>query len=129
MTDTKGGFLTAEDDPHNKALHAYDKDEKPAHMTLKEWEKDQLLRSLKRDKAGPFEPGLSVLKKGEQKACRECGNVEIDWKWEEELKCAVCNACKEKFPDKYSLLTKTEAREDYLLTDRKFFEMLPASWI
>lgn len=121
MTDTKGGFLTAEDDPHNKALHADDNSVgKPAHMTLKEWEREQLLKSLKRDKTGPFEPGLSVLEKEKQKKCRECGSLEIDWKWEEELKCAVCSACKEKFPDKYSLLTKTEAKEDYLLTDRKF---------
>jgi DNA-repair protein complementing XP-A cells len=52
--------------------------------------------------------------------CRECGILEIDWKWDEVFGISVCNACKDKFPDKYSLLTKTEAREDYLLTDRKF---------
>lgn len=129
MTDTKGGFLTAEDDPHNKALHSLKADEKPAHMTMKEWERHQLLRSLREQKAGPFEPGLSVLSKEAQlnKKCRECGSLEIDWKWEEVLHCSVCNACKEKFPEKYSLLTKTEAREDYLLTDPelKDEELLP----
>ena len=127
MTDTKGGFLTVEDDPHNKALHAPNENEKPAHMTLKEWERHQLLRSLRDQKAGPFEPGLSVLKKGESKVCRECGSLEIDWKWEDIFGCAVCNACKEKLPDKYTLLTKTEAREDYLLTDPelKDDELLP----
>ncbi|EEH18925.1 DNA repair protein [Paracoccidioides brasiliensis Pb03] len=126
MTDTKGGFLTVEDDPHNKALQTGEKDEKPAHMTLKEWERHQLLQSLRREKAGPFEPGLSVLDK-EQKSCRECGSKEIDWKWEEILKCAVCNSCKEKFPEKYSLLTKTEAKEDYLLTGSELNdeELLP----
>lgn len=127
MTDTKGGFLTVEDDPHNKALHAPNAEEKPAHMTLKEWERHQLLRSLRDQKAGPFEPGLSVLKKEENKVCRECGSMEIDWKWEEIFGCAVCNACKEKVPEKYSLLTKTEAKEDYLLTDPelKDEELLP----
>lgn len=126
MIDTKGGFLTVEDDPHNKALHAPNADEKPTHMTLKEWERHQLLRSLRDQKAGPFEPGLSVLKK-ENKVCRECGSLEIDWKWEDIFGCAVCNACKEKIPEKYSLLTKTEAREDYLLTDPelKDEELLP----
>lgn len=119
MTDTKGGFLTAEDDPYNKALHADDVDGKPAGMTLKEWERQQLLRSLRKDKAGPYEPGLSVLKQEKDKACRECGKLEIDWKWEETFGCAVCNACKESLPEKYSLLTKTEAREDYLLTERE----------
>ncbi|MCJ1307152.1 hypothetical protein MMC25_000798 [Agyrium rufum] len=127
MTDTKGGFMTVEDDPHNRALHAPNQDEKPAHMTLKEWERHQLLKTLREQKAGPFEPGLSVLKKEEHKTCQECGSLEVDWKWEEIFKCAVCNPCKDKFPEKYSLLTKTEAKEDYLLTDPelKDEELLP----
>lgn len=123
ITDTKGGFLTEEDDPHNRALHMGDgkKEQKPANMTQKEWERQQLLQSLRRERAGPFEPAISVLEdKSKQKTCRECGSLEIDWKWEEMLKCCVCNACKEKFPEKYSLLTKTEAKEDYLLTDREY---------
>lgn len=119
MIDTKGGFLTAEDDPHNKALHSGEQGEKPAGMTLKEWERQQLLKSLRNQKAGPFEPGLSVLNQEDIKKCRECGSLEIDWKWEEVFGCAVCSACKEKIPEKYSLLTKTEAKEDYLLTDRR----------
>jgi len=124
MTDTKGGFLTEEDDPHNRALHMGDgkREQKPANMTQKEWERQQLLQSLRRERAGPFEPAISVLEdKSKQKTCRECGNLEIDWKWEEMLKCCVCSSCKEKFPEKYSLLTKTEAKEDYLLTDRECF--------
>jgi DNA-repair protein complementing XP-A cells len=121
MTDTKGGFLTEEDDPFNKALHVKDgREEKPANMTQKEWERKQLLDALRRDRAGPFEPGISVLDdKSEQKRCRECGSLEIDWKWEAELKCSICHGCKDKFPERYSLLTKTEAKEDYLLTDRE----------
>ncbi|KAJ5618363.1 hypothetical protein N7528_007006 [Penicillium herquei] len=130
MTDTKGGFLTQEDDPFNKALHASTEKQpqKPANMTQKEWERQQLMDSLRRNRQGPFEPGLSVLDdKSKQKVCRECGSLEIDWKWEEELKCRICNACKEKYPEKYSLLTKTEAKEDYLLTDPELRdeELLP----
>lgn len=129
MTDTKGGFLTAEDDPHNKALHTKEDSEsggafgKPAAMTMREWERTQLLRSLRNQKAGPFEPGIANIKDETAKKCQECGILEIDWKWDEVFGISVCNACKDKFPDKYSLLTKTEAREDYLLTDRtsRFF--------
>ncbi|KAB8233358.1 XPA protein C-terminus-domain-containing protein [Aspergillus alliaceus] len=120
MTDTKGGFLTEEDDPFNKALHVKEgkEEQKPANMTQKEWERKQLLDSLRRNRTGPFEPALSVLDdKSKQKKCRECGSLEIDWKWEQDLRCCVCHACKEKHPEKYSLLTKTEAKEDYLLTD------------
>lgn len=127
MTDTKGGFLTAEDDPHNKALHAKDDEVvKPANMTMREWERQQLLRSLRNQKAGPFEPGIAGMKDETTKSCRECDILEIDWKWNECFGISICNACKDKFPDKYSLLTKTEAREDYLLTDRESQKNLPS---
>jgi DNA-repair protein complementing XP-A cells len=119
MTDTKGGFLSAEDDPWNKVLHAPKEGEKPAHMTLKEWERHQLLKGLRSRKEGPFEPGLGLGAKAQGKKCRECGSLEIDWQWDEVFGCAVCGKCKEKLPERYSLLTKTEAKDDYLLTDRE----------
>ncbi|KAK3396926.1 XPA protein C-terminus-domain-containing protein [Sordaria brevicollis] len=136
MTDTKGGFLSIEDDPFNKHLSAPTKpgqpeaEQKPAHMTAAEWERMQLIRNLQRNKAGPYEPGISVLaddKTREKKKCRECGSLEIDFVWEETFGCAVCGKCKERYPEKYSLLTKTEAKEDYLLTDPELKdpELLP----
>lgn len=138
MTDTKGGFLSAQDDPFNRALHVSqggkgDEPQKPAHMTLKEWERQRLLHKLREQRAGPFEPGLSALADKDdqgqdvQRKCRECGSLEIDWKWDEVFGCRICNGCKEKLPEKYSLLTKTEAREDYLLTDPELRdeELLP----
>lgn len=130
MTDTKGGFLSTEDDPWNKSMSVGGPDQrgrpegeqKPSHMTAAEWERLQLIKNLQRNKAGPFEPGISVLaEEKSKKRCRECGTVEIDFVWEEVFQCAVCNSCKDKFPEKYSLLTKTECKDDYLLTDRKFF--------
>lgn len=114
--------MTAEDDPYNKALHSTKDGEKPAHMSLQEWERHQLLKKLRHQKQGPFEPGLNTFGgDGEQrKKCRECGSLEIDWAWEEVFGCAVCGKCKEEFPERYSLLTKTECRDDYLITDREF---------
>jgi DNA-repair protein complementing XP-A cells len=111
MTDTKGGFLTEEDDPHNKALYVRDgkKEQKPAHMTQKEWDRHQLMKSTRRDDI--------MVSGSKQSTCWECGSLEIDRKWEEAFGCCVCGSCKEKYPEKYSLLTKTEAKEDYLLTD------------
>lgn len=127
MTDSKGGFLTAEDDPHNKAMRHEEKDNKPTNITQKDWERQQLLKSLRNQRAGPFEPGISAIKDEETKKCRECGALEIDWKWSDIFDVAVCNTCKEKFPEKYSLLTKTEVRTDYLLTEDelKDEELLP----
>ncbi|KAL2195632.1 XPA protein C-terminus-domain-containing protein [Corynascus similis CBS 632.67] len=134
MTDTKGGFLSTEDDPWNKSMStgapsdSSGAEQKPAHMTAAEWERMQLIRKLQRNKSGPFEPSLSVLADEKtKKRCRECRTVEIDFVWEEVFGCAVCNMCKEKYPEKYSLLTKTECKEDYLLTDPelKDAELLP----
>ena len=109
--------MTADDDPHNKAMRTEEKDSKPTNITQKEWERQQLLKSLRNQRAGPFEPGISAIKDEATKKCRECNALEIDWKWSDIFDIAVCNVCKEKIPEKYSLLTKTEAREDYLLTD------------
>lgn len=117
MTDTKGGFLAAEDDPFNKAMRTEEKDQKPAQVTQKDWERQQMLKSLRNQRAGPFEPGISAMQDENTKRCRECGLLEIDWKWLDVFNLAVCNGCKDKYPDKYSLLTKTEAKDDYLLTD------------
>lgn len=122
MTDTKGGFLSTDDDPHNYALGApkagTEDDGRPKHMSLQEWERLQTIRNLKRLKAGPFEPGLSVLEdEADRKKCRECKSLEIDFVWEEVFHITLCHRCKDKFPEKYSLLTKTECKQDYLLTD------------
>ncbi|KAH6613260.1 XPA protein C-terminus-domain-containing protein [Chaetomium tenue] len=135
MTDTKGGFLSTEDDPWNKSMSIGvsasgppGAEQKPAHMSAAEWERMKLLRKLQRNKSGPFEPSLSVLADEKtRKRCRECRTVEIDFVWEEVFGCAVCNTCKEKYPEKYSLLTKTECKEDYLLTEPelKDDELLP----
>jgi DNA-repair protein complementing XP-A cells len=129
MTDTKGGFLSSSDDPHNRVLHAKgaEVEERPAHMTLAEWERHQILKKLKAQRSGPFDPGISAFNASDGKKCRECGSLDIDWKWDEIFGCKVCGKCKEQYPDKYSLLTKTEAREDYLLTDPelKDEELLP----
>lgn len=124
MTDTKGGFLSTTDDPHNKTLNSNipreardgGGEQKPAHMTLAEWQRHQLLKKLRATKAGPFEPGISVLDEAKS-ACRECGSREVDFQWVGVFGVAICHACKERLPERYSLLTKTEARDDYLLTD------------
>ncbi|CBY01089.1 hypothetical protein IAQ61_011978 [Plenodomus lingam] len=156
MTDTKGGFLSTVDDPHNKAMWKGQpkEEQKPEGVTMVEWERERIRRKLRANRAGPYEPGISILNavNGKEEAededallleaaenaeieagtfkgkygdgkrdvkgkCRECASLEIDWKWQDIFHIGVCNTCKEKFPDKYSLLTKTEARDDYLLTD------------
>ena len=45
--------------------------------------------------------------------------MDIDQTFRKVFRCLVCNKCKNDKPEKYSLLTKTECKEDYLLTDGK----------
>lgn len=66
--------------------------------------------------------------------CKECQTIDIDHNFKKTFGCLVCNKCKNDFPEKYGLLTKTECKEarsnriwpqrssdeisqDYLLTD------------
>lgn len=57
------------------------------------------------------------LDPAENPQCFDCGSVELDFLYHKTFGTRVCFKCKEKFPEKYSLLTKTECKEDYLLTD------------
>ncbi|KAL9082018.1 MAG: hypothetical protein Q9159_006814, partial [Coniocarpon cinnabarinum] len=127
MADTKGGFLTQDDDPHNRVLHA--PDEKPAGMTQRDWEHKQLELKMRRAQTGPYEPNLGHLNSEQlrERGCQDCGSLEIDFLWADLLQTRVCQKCKDALPEKYSLLTKSEAREDYLLTEPelKDEELLP----
>ncbi|KAJ2132052.1 DNA repair protein rad14 [Coemansia sp. RSA 678] len=58
-----------------------------------------------------------ALELSAQDSCVECGSIDLDVTYFKVFRTQVCKACIEKIPDKYSLLTKTEAKEDYLLTD------------
>ncbi|KAK6501912.1 hypothetical protein TWF481_009731 [Arthrobotrys musiformis] len=122
MADTKGGFISVSDDPRS-LLAAAEAAGKPANMTLEDWDKQQLKKRLQKEKKGIFEPAIT---QGGKK-CFECESLELDWSLLEVFNCRVCGKCKDKLPDKYSLLTKTECREDYLLTDPELRdeELLP----
>jgi DNA-repair protein complementing XP-A cells len=128
MTDTKGGFMSTNDDPHS-VLAAENLGDKPPGMSLEEWATHQRRIKMLKEKKGAFEPPISALEESdEDKICWECSSREIDWKWKDVFRCRVCEKCKNEKPEKYSLLTKTEAREDYLLTDREFFASTTHVW-
>lgn len=110
--------MATPDDPYS-LLTAENLRDKPVNMSLEDWAKHQERVRLREQQKGAYEPSISVLDvPDEEKVCFECGSPEIDWQWKEVFRCRVCEACKKKFPDKYSLLTKTDAREDYMLTER-----------
>ncbi|KAJ2475628.1 DNA repair protein rad14 [Coemansia sp. RSA 2320] len=54
--------------------------------------------------------------------CCECGSIDLDVVYLKVFKAMVCKPCIDKIPDKYSLLTKTEAKEaNGELRDRELF--------
>lgn len=120
MSDTKGGFLADTDDP----FAGLDLSSKPANMSIEAWQRVLLKEKLAAEKKEAFRPGITLLdvkqndEDGEEVLrCFECESLEIDWQMWEGFKSRVCKVCREKLPEKYSLLTKTECKEDYLLTD------------
>ncbi|KAI8143727.1 XPA protein C-terminus-domain-containing protein [Fennellomyces sp. T-0311] len=114
MVDSKGGFL------------------------VEESKEDQLVQARKEQatKLSPFirshaqfTPCFVAISAdpSENPKCRDCQSMDVDPIFYQVFKISVCPACKEKYPERYSLITKTEAKEDYLLTDPELrdTELLP----
>ncbi|KAL7420842.1 DNA repair protein rad14 [Cryptotrichosporon argae] len=100
LHNSRGGFLTEEDLEGDRIKSVV-----------------ELARQKERE--------VRMMKEGEEPAilqdssprCSECNSLEIDSQFFKVFDVRVCKKCKEKAPEKYSLLTKTECKEDYLLTD------------
>ncbi|KAJ2704815.1 DNA repair protein rad14 [Coemansia sp. IMI 203386] len=90
MRDTKGGFL----------------EEEPKHDSPQKKRRVIDINDI------PYDPDPE-----ECPMCTECGSLDLDMIYLKVFKVYVCKSCTETVPDKYSLLTKTEAKDDYLLTD------------
>ncbi|CAI4896130.1 AFH_G0042860.mRNA.1.CDS.1 [Saccharomyces cerevisiae] len=80
--------------------------------TLQDWKKEQLERKMLYENAPPPEHISKAPK------CIECHiNIEMDPVLHDVFKLQVCKQCSKEHPEKYALLTKTECKEDYFLTD------------
>lgn len=118
MNDTFGGFVS------NKKL---DKNGKPIEMSLNDWKNQQLekknnaVRIDDEDESEEYE--LPPMDVHDADKCHECKSLNLDKKMQEVFGCQVCKACKEKYPEKYSLLTKTECKEDYFLTEPELADL------
>ncbi|KAI8812337.1 XPA protein C-terminus-domain-containing protein [Cladochytrium replicatum] len=107
MQDSRGGFIYEEFD-----------------------EEELKRRKVEEEKKKNAESVEGVVDFTKQYKCRECSALDVDLSYIKHYDVCVCRACKDLYPDKYSLLTKTECREDYLLTESELRdqERLP-HWI
>ncbi|SCU80278.1 LADA_0B06150g1_1 [Lachancea dasiensis] len=105
MRNSNGGFINFDEDEGGGS-------ENRKNQSLEEWQRaQQERRALYEDAQPPEHPSLAPK-------CVECHiNTELDPLLHDVFKLQVCKACAKSLPEKYSLLTKTECKEDYFLTD------------
>lgn len=106
MKDNKGGFIST--DPHNGAPPG------EGEKTFDQWQREQRIHRDLQPLSHPAAPPVDLENAVK---CYECNTIEIDQQMWDVFKCRVCRRCSKKKPEKYALLTKTECKEDYYLTE------------
>ncbi|KAJ3718329.1 HotDog domain-containing protein [Lentinula raphanica] len=101
MVNSKGGFLMTDDTEIDEATRRKEM-ERERQRTMQNAEPPILLEQDKNPK------------------CQECQTIDIDHTYKKVFGCLVCKRCTKEKPERYSLLTKTECKEDYLLTDHSY---------
>jgi DNA-repair protein complementing XP-A cells len=115
MVNTKGGFLIDEDGVGKEVDEEVRRREKLR-------EKERIEKNAEPCECSPSPRHLALelelisetvrmLDPALNPKCRECGTVDIDHVYNRTFRCLVCNTCKNTYPEKYSLLTKTECKE------------------
>ncbi|KAG0274388.1 hypothetical protein BGZ95_009849 [Linnemannia exigua] len=100
MKDTRAGFIQEiKDDDKNRDFE------------------DENSKKRKRESA-VAQPDPSIfLGADDNYECQDCTSYDVDFQLLRYFHIPVCIGCRDTQPEKYSLLTKTECRADYLLTD------------
>ncbi|WFD31558.1 DNA repair protein rad14 [Malassezia sp. CBS 17886] len=113
LQNSKGGFLVE------------DKEGQEAVQTIEDLKKER--EREKQRLRDQMEPGIG-LDPTTRPVCGECQSPDIAFDpFQRAFNVSVCRQCERAHPEKYSLLTKTEVKEDYLLTDAELgdAELLP----
>ncbi|QLQ81346.1 hypothetical protein HG537_0F01070 [Torulaspora globosa] len=112
MTNLNGGYINPQDRPSGFDDNDDDSLGIKKQKTLEDWKREQQERRYLYENAPPPEHISQAPK------CIECQvNIEMDPVMDDIFKLKVCKSCVKEHPEKYSLLTKTECKEDYFLTD------------
>ncbi|CCD26632.1 DNA repair protein RAD14 NDAI_0I00630 [Naumovozyma dairenensis CBS 421] len=116
MQNSNGGYINPQD-RLNRSSEDFDYNDpdflgSKKQKTLDDWKREQRERKAIYENMPPPEH-ISLAPK-----CVECQiNIEMDPVLNDVFKLQVCKSCAKEHPEKYSLLTKTECKEDYFLTD------------
>lgn len=107
MKDSKGGYMNKDDEKDKKD---------PTSLDNANWLESLSNQQPPYDFSDPRAP-----------TCVECGTKELEFRLWRVFKIGVCKDCRRKYPEKFSLLTKTECKQDYLLTEPELRdkELLP----
>ncbi|KAJ1969870.1 DNA repair protein rad14 [Dispira parvispora] len=100
MVDTRGGFLATDNDATG--------DGSPDKMGNDIVKQKTIIEDI------PYN-----MDESQNPRCKDCSTMDIDPTFFTIFGIPVCQTCKKENPDKYSLITKTEAKDDYLLTDEE----------
>lgn len=105
MRDSKGGFISADDAPARDAAQDH-----------AAWLESQ----SNLQPPFPFDDPRAP-------SCVVCGQKELDFRLWRVFHVGVCKDCRRAHPERFALLTKTECRQDYLLTEPELrdAELLP----
>ncbi|KAF8446185.1 hypothetical protein L210DRAFT_3610689 [Boletus edulis BED1] len=106
MVNSKGGFLVEESKGADEDLRAKE-------------------RGRERERAMQNAEPPMYLDPSLNPKCKECNMVDIDYTFKKIFGCLVCNKCKDQYPEKYNLLTKTECKEVFVLAELRDRELLP----
>ncbi|KAF9402327.1 hypothetical protein BGZ94_004963 [Podila epigama] len=106
MKDTRAGFIHELDEKDAIGRTAAEAAEEEASLRKRKWQPTVV----------PDDPSI-FLGAEDNYECQDCTSVDVDFQLLRHFHIPVCIGCRDSQPEKYSLLTKTECRQDYLLTD------------
>lgn len=109
MKHMENGFLVKDDGGHDGPSGFKGK-------TLEEW---KLAQMEKQEKDLP--PPIDIENAPKCFDCKKA--IELDKRMLNVFKTRVCKSCMQKHAEKYSLLTKTECKEDYFLTESELADL------
>ena len=116
MENLNGGYINAKDN-RNNSDYDYESSLSPSSSnkhakSIEQWKEEQRQRRFLYENQPPPEH-ISQAQR-----CVECKvNIEMDPVLHDVFKLNVCKTCAKEHTEKYSLLTKTECKEDYFLTE------------